>query len=136
MEARFRFCAERNDLRLPYPWGRFVPDRHLARLAVYLRLMGLDAPHRRHFPDREPARIATEDDQVLLTRDKGLLMRSAAVHGGFVRAADPRAQLPEVLHRFGARECYAPFTRCLACNGMLVPAAKADEGWLMHPDPA
>ncbi|HWQ10602.1 MAG TPA: Mut7-C RNAse domain-containing protein [Holophaga sp.] len=113
-------------LRPPYPRGRFVLDQHLARLAVYLRLMGLDALHRRHFPDEEVARVSIEEDRVLLTRDKGLLMRGLVVHGGFVRATDPMAQLPEVLHRFGARECYAPFTRCLACNGVLLPIAKAE----------
>lgn len=106
-------------LRPPYPRGRFVLDQHLSKLAVYLRVMGLDALHRSLFPDQELARVAVEEDRVLLTRDKGLLMRKEVVHGGFVRATDPLAQLPEVLHRFGAREAYAPFSRCLACNGLL-----------------
>jgi hypothetical protein len=60
-------------------------------------------------------------------------MRREIVHGGFVRATEPLAQLPEVLHRFGARERYAPFSRCLACNGLLaaVPGdAVADR---LHP---
>ena len=46
-------------------------------------------------------------------------MRKEIVHGGFVRATEPMAQLPEVLHRFGARVLYAPFSRCLVCNGFL-----------------
>jgi hypothetical protein len=120
-------------LRPPYPRGRFVLDQHLSRLAAYLRLMGLDAVHRPCFPDPELARVAVSEDRVLLTRDKGLLMRREIVHGGFVRATEPLAQLPEVLHRFGARERYAPFSRCLACNGLLaaVPGdAVADR---LHP---
>lgn len=106
-------------LRPPHPRARFVLDQHLSKLAVYLRLMGLDALHRPCFPDRELARVSVEEDRVLLTRDKGLLMRKEVVHGGFVRATDPMAQLPEVLHRFGAREAYAPFSRCLSCGGSL-----------------
>lgn len=106
-------------LRPPYPRGRFVLDQHLAKLAAYLRLMGLDAIHRPDFPDLELAHVSSVDDRVLLTRDKGLLMRKEVVHGGFVRATEPMAQLPEVLHRFGAREAYAPFSRCLSCNGRL-----------------
>ena len=113
-------------LRPPYPRGRFVLDQHLSKLAVYLRLMGLDALHRPFFPDTELARVSIEEDRVLLTRDKGLLMRKEVVHGGFVRATDPMAQLPEVLHRFGARELYAPFSRCLACNGLLQSVTKEE----------
>lgn len=113
-------------LRPPYPRGRFVLDQHLTKLAAYLRLMGLDALHRPCFPDAELARVSAEQDRVLLTRDKGLLMRKQVVHGGFVRATDPMAQLPEVLHRFGAREHYAPFSRCLACNALLRAVPEAE----------
>lgn len=113
-------------LRPPYPRGRFVLDQHLSKLAVYLRLMGLDVLHRPCFPDPELVRVAVAEDRVLLTRDKGILMRKEVVHGGFVRATDPMAQLPEVLHRFGAREVYAPFSRCLVCNGLLKPIPEGE----------
>ena len=113
-------------LRPPYPRGRFVLDQHLSKLAVYLRLMGLDALHRPCFPDQELAKVSAEEGRVLLTRDKGLLMRKEVVHGGFVRATDPMAQLPEVLHRFGARELYATFSRCLACSGPLRTIPEAE----------
>lgn len=43
-------------------------DQHLSRLAVYLRLLGLDALHRSVFPDPELARVSIEEDRVLLTR--------------------------------------------------------------------
>ena len=97
-------------LRPPYPRGRFVLDQHLGRLAAYLRLLGLDCVHRAHFPDEDVARVAVDEDRVLLSRDKRLLMRRAIVHGGFVHATDPMEQVPEVLHRFGAPETIAPFT--------------------------
>ena len=112
-------------LRPPPPRGSFVLDQHLARLAAYLRLLGQDAEHRVPFPDPELVRAAVDGRRVLLTRDKGVLMRREVVHGGFVRATDPHAQVVEVLHRFGAPETLAPFTRCMACNGVLAPARKA-----------
>ena len=40
-----------------------------------------------------------------------------------MRAAAPREQLREVVDRFDLRRAVAPFTRCLACNGLLRPAS-------------
>lgn len=113
-------------LRPPHPRGRFALDQHLARLAAYLRLLGQDVLHRASWADDELARVAAAEDRVLLSRDTRLLMRATVVHGGFVHATDPMQQVPEVLHRFGAPETFAPFTRCLACNGLIaeVPAER------------
>jgi hypothetical protein len=121
-------------LRPAYPRGRFVLDQHLGRLAAYLRLLGLDCVHRALFPDDEIVRVALAEDRVVLTRDKRLLMRRAVVHGGYVRATDPFEQVPEVLHRFGAPELVAPFTRCMACNGMLRVAAREEVDDRIQPD--
>jgi uncharacterized protein len=121
-------------LRPPYPRGRFVLDQHLARLAAYLRLLGQDCVHRAHFPDDDLARVAVDENRILLSRDRRLLMRRTVVHGGFVRATDPMEQVPEVLHRFGAPETVAPFTRCMACNGVLRPAAREEVEDRLLPD--
>jgi hypothetical protein len=121
-------------LRPPYPRGRFVLDQHLGRLAAYLRLLGLDCVHHAVFPDDEVARVALAEGRVLLSRDKRLLMRRLIVHGGFVRATDPLEQVPEVLHRFGAPELVAPFTRCMACNGVLRTAAPHEVDDRLLPD--
>jgi hypothetical protein len=121
-------------LRPPYPRGRFVLDQHLARLAAYLRLLGLDCVHRAPFPDEEVARVSVDEHRVLLSRDKRLLMRRAVVHGGFVRATDPMEQVPEVLHRFGAPETITPFSRCMACNGLLRPADREQVEDRLLPD--
>jgi hypothetical protein len=121
-------------LRPPYPRGRFVLDQHLGRLAAYLRLLGLDCVHRARFEDDDLAHVAVEEDRVLLTRDRLLLMRRAIVHGGFVHATDPMEQVPEVLHRFSAPECVAPFTRCMACNGVLRPVSREQVEDRLLPD--
>ncbi|MEW5982358.1 MAG: Mut7-C RNAse domain-containing protein [Acidobacteriota bacterium] len=121
-------------LRPPHPRGRFALDQHLAKLAAYLRLLGQDVVHRANWADDELARFAAEDSRVLLSRDRRLLMRRSVVHGGFVHATDPMQQVPEVLHRFGAPETFAPFTRCLACNGLLREAPKNEIAGRLAPD--
>lgn len=112
-------------LRPPYPRGRFVLDQHLARLASFLRLLGQDCVHRATFPDDELVAVAAAEYRVLLSRDRRLLMRCAVVHGGFVHATDPQQQVPEVLRRFPAPAAIAPFSRCMACNGVLRIAERA-----------
>jgi uncharacterized protein with PIN domain len=45
-------------------------------------------------------------------------------HGYFVRGTEPREQVTEVVRRFHLTDRLDPFTRCMACNGMLVPVDK------------
>ena len=56
-------------------------DTHLGRLAAWLRMIGFDTLYRNDYDDRELARISAERASILLTRDRGLLMRSAVTHG-------------------------------------------------------
>jgi len=121
-------------LRPPYPRGRFVLDQHLGRLAAYLRLLGLDCVHRACFPDDEVVGVALAEDRVLLSRDKRLLMRRVVVHGGFVYATNPFEQAPEVLRRFPAPDRIAPFTRCMACNGVLRAVGREEVEDRLLPD--
>jgi uncharacterized protein with PIN domain len=61
---------------------------------------------------------------VLLTQDRGLLMRRALPAGALVRGSGPDEQLADVLDRFAPP--LAPLTRCTACGGVLTAVAKAD----------
>jgi uncharacterized protein len=112
---------------LPATWPqrvaheRFVLDVHLGALARRMRLLGLDTAYRTHAEDPELVAQAVAEDRVLLTRDRGLLRRRALPAGALVRADRPDDQLAEVVRRFAP--AFAPFTRCPACNGVLVPAA-------------
>jgi uncharacterized protein with PIN domain len=110
----------------PLRQPRFVLDAHLGRLAAYLRMMGFDTLYRNDYGDAELARISQDEHRILLTRDRGLLKRSAVTHGCYVRETDARRQLKEVLDRFDLARLVAPFQRCLRCNALLEPVAKEE----------
>jgi len=110
----------------PLRHPRFVADVHLGRLAAYLRMLGFDTLYRNDAPDEDLARASTEQQRILLTRDRGLLKRGTVTRGYCVRQTLPREQLAEVLERFELARLAAPFTRCMACNGDLKRAAKEE----------
>jgi uncharacterized protein with PIN domain/sulfur carrier protein ThiS len=103
---------------------RFVVDNHLGRLAVYLRMLGFDVLYHNDYADEEMARVASQEDRILLTRDRRLLMRSVVKYGYWVRSQFPQEQLREVVRRFNLAPLVGPFRRCLRCNGRLQPVSK------------
>lgn len=70
---------------------------------------------------------------VLLTRDAGLLKRREVDRGYYVRNDKPHAQLREVSHRFGLHSRFAPFQRCMDCNGRLHSVPKEEVAELLPP---
>ncbi|AHM57450.1 hypothetical protein EAL2_c21690 [Peptoclostridium acidaminophilum DSM 3953] len=101
--------------------SRFVLDVHLGTLARYLRLLGFDADYDSLRDDPEIARIAHEEDRILLTRDRRLLMRNSVERGRIIRNKYPLLQVAEVLEHFGLCSDIKPFTRCIQCNGIIEP---------------
>ncbi len=98
---------------------RFILDIHLGKLANGLRMLGFDTLYRNDYNDIELAQISADEQRILLTRDKGLLMRSKVIYGYYVRATNPEKQVVEVLHRFNLFSSVLPFYRCIRCNGLL-----------------
>lgn len=109
---------------------RFVADVHLGKLAGYLRLAGFDTLYRNDWGDQELAEYAARERRILLTRDRGLLMRTIVTHGHLVRETRPRAQLREVLDHFDLWRLLRPFTRCSVCNDLVqtVPKTEIEAG--------
>jgi hypothetical protein len=121
-----RIVAEpRYPLSAPLPDSRFVLDGHLGILARDLRLLGFDTWYQPTVDDAELVSVTVGEGRVLLTRDLGLLMRSALETASYVRATDPDEQIVEVLARFRLGDVARPFRRCLACNGRLAGATRA-----------
>lgn len=112
-------------LRPPLPTPpRFILDSHLGRLATYLRLLGFDTLYRNDYDDEELAELSFQQQRILLTRDRRLLMRKVVVHGYCLRTKESRQQLEAVLRRFDLWSAIQPWKRCLRCNGRLQPVAK------------
>lgn len=110
----------------PLRTSRFVLDTHLGRLATYLRMLGFDALYRNDYDDAEIVRISRAESRIVLTRDRGLLMRNAVTHGYWVRATRSEAQAVEVVRRFDLVRQARPFTRCLVCNDELHAVPKEE----------
>ncbi len=102
---------------------RFVLDVHLGVLARRMRLLGIDTAWYNDVTDDALIELAQQQQRVVLTRDRALLLRRAARDGAYVKGNDPATQLDDVIDRFAPP--LAPWTRCLACNGLLEPVAKS-----------
>lgn len=101
---------------------RFVADVHLGKLARLLRLMGIDTLYEQSYKDADIIRIASRERRAVLSRDVGLLKHGALDFGYWPRSDDPDRQVIETLSYFEQKDLLNPFTRCLACNGLLEPA--------------
>ena len=106
---------------------RFVADGHLGKLVRNLRLLGYDTAYERDADDPRLLQIMAAEDRTLLTRDRPLLMHGVVRYGYCPRSDESEEQTGEVLRRFDLRPApSAFFTRCLHCNGALVPVSKSE----------
>ncbi|GAA1910256.1 Mut7-C RNAse domain-containing protein [Streptomyces sodiiphilus] len=123
--------AVRRPERLPPGPPRFLLDVHLGALARRLRLVGLDTECPPDAGDAALVARAGAERRILLTRDRGVLMRRRLWRGAFVRGDRPDDQLTDVLDRFAPP--LAPWTRCPACNGLLEAADRSEVERLLRP---
>ncbi|MFJ5381433.1 Mut7-C RNAse domain-containing protein [Cupriavidus sp. CER94] len=105
---------------------RFVADAHLGGLAHLLRMTGFDTLYDNHFEDSEIARIAADEQRIVLTRDRELLKRREITHGCYVRAIKSTPQAQEIFARLDLARSARPFSLCLTCNVPLQRIDKAD----------
>jgi uncharacterized protein len=108
----------------PLPEPRFLLDVHLGALARRMRLLGVDTSYSNDLDDDTLIELANSGQRALLTKDRGLLRRRKLWLGAYVRGARADEQLADVLGRFAPP--LAPWTRCLACNGLLTQVPKRD----------
>ncbi len=104
---------------------KFVADVHLGALTRRLRILGFDISYSNDYSDEELLRLVKEENRVLLTRDRPLLMYNLVQRGCWIRSIDPDNQALEVLSRFDLWQALDPFTRCTLCNGQLNPVEKS-----------
>ena len=104
----------------------FVLDVHLGRLAAYIRMLGFDALYRNDYTDETLADISSNNDRILLSCDRQLLMRKKVALGYFVRVREPLQQLQDVVSHFALTNQIKPFTRCMHCNGKTHEVSKSE----------
>jgi uncharacterized protein with PIN domain len=115
------YDGDRIEVRSVAPSGqgtepRFVLDGHLGRLASHLRMLGLDCLYSNDYEDEELVHISVEDERILLTRDRLLLMHKVITQGYLLRNLNSNEQLDEVVHRYNLTNWVKPFQRCMRCN--------------------
>jgi uncharacterized protein with PIN domain len=105
---------------------RFIADAHLGGLARLLRMAGFDTLYEHRAGDDDIRRRASQEDRIILTRDRALLMHRSVTHGCYLHALEPRAQFREVAQRLQLASSIRPFTLCLGCNRPLAPIDAAE----------
>jgi uncharacterized protein len=95
---------------------KFAVDCNLGKLNSLLRSLGFDCFYENDVADLKILKVAVDENRMLLTKDRRLLMRKELRHGYFVRSIMPVDQLKEVLERFSLQSEIKLLTRCIDCN--------------------
>ena len=124
--SRIEFSPVEEPSAAPAGEPRFVVDAMLGRLARWLRLLGHDVLYDPQWDDRAIVRIAAREDRIVLTRDHGLLARKIVRRGLLVSSDHVSEQLRQVLLALALHVDHGRiFTRCTACNTLVVAVEKA-----------
>src|SRR4051812_47761726 len=98
----------------------FLVDRNVGSLARRLRWLGYDAAADPGVDDGELVAWAEREGRVLLTRDRGILLRRPVAAGRakvlWVVSDQPWEQLAQVVHSLGLDVARYAFSRCVRCN--------------------
>ena len=100
----------------------------MGKLTGRLRMMGFDSRFFNGSDDGDMVRLALAEKRVILTRDRGIMLRRV-VKNGRIRAVlisseVPEKQMVQVMETLDLAENIRPFTRCLECNEILVEQSK------------
>lgn len=101
----------------------FLVDINVGRLAGLLRMAGIDAEAVGPNSDNGVTR-AIGEGRILLTRNRDLLKQRRLVFGRLLRSQDPDRQLREIVTLYRLQDQLQPFSRCIACNGLLAEVEK------------
>ena len=105
---------------------KFIADVHLGKLAKLLRMLGFDTLYNNSLTNSELISIALQQNRILLSRNAAINNDKTQLQSFCISSENPESQLQQVLQNFNLKEHIHPFTRCIACNGMLQPVSKDD----------
>ncbi len=102
---------------------KFIIDQNAGKLVKWLRMLGFDTVFFTGNDDAEMVSVALSENRILVTRDTGIMKRrlitSGKVAAVLLTSEIAEAQVRQVLRIPDIGNCFAPFTRCLECNGLL-----------------
>jgi len=107
---------------------RFIVDTNVGHLVRKLRMLGYDTLFINPIDDGDLVQVAEEEGRVVLSGDRRLFerrpLRSGRVKGLWIDTyQEPTTQLQRIMQTFGLRSGVS-FTRCLECNGLLLPKGR------------
>lgn len=95
----------------------FVADCMLGKLAKWLKILGFDVLFFSKAADKDLVDLSRREDRVLLTRDTGLIEKTAKRPNRlFVRSDVWEDQVVQVLDELELWDDVRPNTRCIECN--------------------
>jgi uncharacterized protein with PIN domain len=107
---------------------KFIIDQNAGKLVKWLRMLGFDTVFFTGNDDAELVSVALSENRILVTRDNGIMKRrlitSGEVKAVLLTSEIAEAQVRQVLRIPDIGNCFAPFTRCLECNGLLEEGIK------------
>jgi hypothetical protein len=108
----------------------FIVDQNVGKLARWLRMMGYDAILFAGGEDDIMISAALAEDRIILTRDTRIPKRRLAVTGRLkvflLECDEPADQLRRVVPGLGLDPAFAPFSRCLEDNGLLIERTREE----------
>jgi len=105
---------------------KFIAGRNVGKLVRNLRLLGFDVVHDQYAKNSEILRKMKEDNRILLTRDRNILMCNEVQYGCYIYSNEPFKQTVEVVQRFKLVDAINAITRCSLCNSLLEPVQKKE----------
>jgi uncharacterized protein with PIN domain len=105
--------------------SRFAADAMLGRLARWLRVIGADTVYDSSMDDAALARIAIEQERIVLTRDRALPQEWRIPRVLVIESEAPLEQLRQVAEAFDLEWRGRLFRRCSLCNAPLSPIPAA-----------
>ena len=113
---------------------RFFAEKYLWKLTRQLRLLGISVIYDAALTNKQIIERIVTNKEILLTRSVQQLMHGKITRGYCIRSDKPFDQTVEVIKRFDLRRLMLPFSKCMLCNGPIVPITKQDVQRYLEPN--
>lgn len=106
--------------KIPLRKTRFIADTGLEDVVRLIRILGFDVYFDASLPICRQIQISRAEHRVLLTKRKGFIRSEGVTHAIPIHPGSARDQVQKILDVLDLRSSARPFSRCVACNEVLV----------------